>query len=293
MAKSEKFDPYEAITTKIITAIERGNLPWRKRWSGSGSSMPMRSCGTPYRGINILSLWATAEECQFVSPFWMTYKQALNLGGQVRKGEKSTTIVKYGTYERENDLSGEDEAIPYLKAYRVFNADQVDGLGDDFAGDKQADMGTRPVAELDAFFTDVGANITHGGARACFNIIEDRVHMPPVSAFITDRHYYATLSHEITHWSGHSSRLDRFKAFGDKDDYAFEELVAEIGACFLGAQIGVEPITDESAAYVDHWLKVMRKDNKIIFKAAAQAQRAADYILECANRSTEQNSKSA
>lgn len=283
MAKAAKFDPYGAITTKIISAIEGGNLPWRKRWTGSGSSMPMRSCGTAYRGINILSLWATAEEQGFVAPYWMTYRQADSFGGQVRKGEKSTSVVKYGTFEVENNDTGEDDLIPYLKAYRVFNADQIDGLDDSFRGDQQIDTGTRPVAELDAFFEKVGADVAHGGTRACYNINDDRVQMPPVSAFITDRHYYATLAHEITHWSGHRTRLDRFKPLQDIEEYAFEELVAEIGACFLGAQIGVEPITDESAAYIERWLNAMRKDNKIIFKAAAQAQKAADFILECAN----------
>lgn len=287
MAKGKKFDAYDSITTKIVAAIEKGNLPWRKRWSGKGSGMPVRSCGTPYRGINILALWATSEECGFASHYWMTYRQAQTLGGQVRKGEKSTTVVKYGTFERANSDTGEDETIPYLKAYRVFNADQIDGLDAHFKGEEQVDMGTRPVAELDAFFNAVGADITHGGTRACYNIQDDRVQMPPVSAFITDRHYYATLAHEITHWSGHKSRLDRFKTFGDKFDYAFEELIAEVGACFLGAQVGVEPITDESAAYIDHWLQAMREDSKVIFKAAAKAQQAADYILNRVHEPTE------
>ena len=199
MAKGKKFDAYEASTAKIVAAIENGNLPWRKRWSGKGAGMPVRSCGTPYRGIIILSLWATAEECGFLSPYWMTYRQSQALGGQVRKGEKSTTVVKYGTFEKANADTGEDETIPYLKAYRVFNADQIDGLDDAVAGEDQKDMGTRPIAELDQFFDAIGADISHGGSRACYNIQDDRIQMPPVSAFITERHYYATLAHEMTH----------------------------------------------------------------------------------------------
>jgi antirestriction protein ArdC len=200
--------------------------------------------------------------------------------------------VKCGTFERENSDSGEEECIRYLKAYRVFNVDQIDGLSVEFNGDRQVDTGTRPVAELEAFFSAVDAEITHGGTRACYNINDDRIQMPPVSAFITDRHYYATLAYEVTRWSGHRSRLDRVKSFGDKQDFAFEVLVAEIGACFLGAQIGVEPITEESATHIEHWLKAMRKDKKIIFKAAAHAQRAADYILECAQGPGSSDSKS-
>lgn len=136
----------------------------------------------------------------------------------------------------------------------MFNADQIDGLDDGFAAEQQLDMGTRPIADLEACFDGIGADISHGGSRASYNVVDNRVQMPPISAFISETHYCATLAHEIVHWTVHGSRLDRFKAFGDPQDYAFEGLVAEIGACFFGAQSGVEPITEESVAYIDRWL---------------------------------------
>ena len=250
MAKSD-FDIYQHVTNQIIEAMEAGVSPWRKPWSGGeqGGTFPLRANGEPYRGINVLMLWLAAHANGFGSAHWFTFKQAKDLDAHVRKGQKSSTVVKYGTVEREND-EGEAVAIPYARAYRVFNADQIEGLPEEFYNrpEVQEDLGTRPLPEVDAFFQAVGANITHGGARACYIPSEDRIQMPPVSAFISAQHYTATLCHEVTHWTGHRSRLDRFKVGSTKADYAREELIAEIGSCFLGARIGVEPTIDEAAS---------------------------------------------
>ncbi|MFV1761513.1 zincin-like metallopeptidase domain-containing protein [Phaeobacter sp. A90a-4k] len=286
MATDNKFDPYAEITSQIIEAIEAGVAPWRQPWSGgSGSAaLPLRSNGEPYRGINVLALWMAAHRNGFSSPFWMTYRQAQELGGNVRKGERSTTVVKYGSFERANMETGEDEQIPYLKAYRVFSADQCDGLPDRYAGmDRgQDECGAPPIEEFEAFFAATGAKISHGGSVASYDMTADRVQMPPIEAFISATHYYSTLAHEVVHWTGHKSRLDRFKKFEAKAGYAFEELIAEIGSCFVGAQIGIEPTTEESAAYIGHWLKALREDHRVIFKAASAAQKAADFVLESA-----------
>ncbi|SCZ73459.1 Antirestriction protein ArdC [Epibacterium ulvae] len=292
MAKVQKFDAYDAITSQIIEAIEAGVAPWRQPWAGGSgcSALPLRSTGEPYRGINILALWIAAQRTGFSSPYWMTYRQAQELGGNVRKGEKSTTVVKYGTFERANKETGEDEQIPYLKAYRVFNADQCDGLPDRYAVEdrSQDEYGAASVEELEAFFAATGAKVSHGGSVASYDMIADRVQMPPIEAFISSAHYYSTLAHEVVHWTGHKSRLDRFKKFETKAGYAFEELIAEIGTCFVGAQIGIEPTTEESAAYIEHWLKSLREDNHLIFKAASAAQKAADFVLESAAGQPEQ-----
>lgn len=284
MAKSD-FDIYQHVTNQIIEAMEAGVSPWRKPWSGGekGVSFPLRSNGEPYRGINVLMLWLAAHANGFGSAHWFTFKQAKELGAHVRKGQKSSTVVKYGTVEREND-DGEAVAIPYARAYRVFNADQIEGLPEEFyrRPEVQEDLGTQPLPEVDAFFQAVGARVTHGGARACYVPAEDRIQMPPVSAFISAQHYTATLCHEVTHWTGHRSRLDRFKMGSTKADYAREELIAEIGSCFLGAHIGVEPTIDEAASYLDSWLGVLKEDKRAIFKAASAAQKAADFVLEAA-----------
>ncbi|WP_227272032.1 ArdC family protein [Roseobacter weihaiensis] len=289
MVRTAKFDAYAAITRSIIAALESGSLPWRKRWIGNGQSMPKRVCGTAYRGINVLALWAAAEENGYSSPFWMTYRQASELGGQVRKREKSSPVVKYGTFERTNEESGLEETVPYLRAYRVFNADQIDGLDDRFKGDTAIDTGVRPIPELEDFFGSIDASITHGGCRAYYDPESDVIRMPPVAAFISERHYYATLSHEVIHWTGHTSRLNRLVPYRRKSGYAKEELVAEIGACFLGSHIGVEPMIDEVASYLDHWLKAIGEDKKLIFRAAAQAQKAVDLVLSKSNRFTQRD----
>lgn len=192
----------------------------------------------------------------------MTYRQAQELGGQVRKGEKSATVVKYGTIEKENE-DGDDQRIPYCRAYRVFNADQIEGLADEFY--------IRPEPPRDK-------------PRAFYDLRRDVIHMPPIATFQAAQGYYGTLAHELTHWTGADKRLERFKRFNDRTAYAVEELVAEIGACMLGVQIGVEPEFDQSAAYVEGWLQAMKDDKRAIFCAASEAQKAVDYITEKASR---------
>ncbi len=235
MAKSD-FDIYQHVTNQIIEAMEAGVSPWRKPWSGGeqGGTFPLRANGEPYRGINVLMLWLAAHANGFASAHWFTFKQAKDFDAHVRKGQKSSTVVKYGTIEREND-DGEAVAIPYARAYRVFNADQIEGLPEEFYNrpEVQEDLGTRPLPEVDAFFQAVGANVTHG--------------------------------------TGDRSRLDRFKVGSTKADYAREELIAEIGSCFLGARSGVEPTIDEAASYLESGLGVLKEDKRAIFKEARGA----------------------
>lgn len=284
MAKSD-FDIYQHVTDQIIEAMEAGTAPWRQPWSGGGQAgqFPLRSSGEPYRGINVLMLWLAAQSNGFTSAHWFTFRQAKDLGAHVRKGSKSSTVVKYGTIAREND-AGDEVTIPYARAYRVFNADQIEGLPDHYYGvpEVQEDLGTQALPEVDAFFAAIGAKITYGGDRACYIPSEDRIQMPPVSAFISPEAHVATLCHEGIHWSGHRSRLDRFKPGSTKADYAREELVAEIGSCFLGAKIGIEPTIEEAASYLEDWLKALKEDKRAIFRAASAAQKAADFLIAAA-----------
>ena len=287
MAKA-KFDVYDHVTNEIIAQIEAGTPPWRKPWTGgaAGACLPRRFNGDEYRGINVLMLWATAATQGYSSARWMTYRQAGELGGQVRKGEKSACVVKFGTVEREDD-NGEERRVPYCRAYRVFNADQIDGLPEEFytRPDPARDLGTEADPTLDAFFARTGAMIeSTREPRAFYDRRRDVIHMPPIATFHAAQGYYGTLAHELTHWTGGDKRLERFKRFNDRTAYAFEELVAEIGACMLGVRIGVEPKFDQSAAYVEGWLKALKDDKRAIFRAASEAQKAVDYITEKASR---------
>ena len=277
-----KFDVYSHVTEQIIAQIEVGTPPWRKPWTGgaAGAALPMRWNGEAYRGINILMLWAMAAAKGYSSERWMTFKQAQELGGHVRRGEKSSTVVKFGTVERE-DENGEERQIPYARAYRVFNADQIEGLAADFylLPDPPRDLGTVADPELEAFFAATGAQIdSTEEPRAYYDLTTDRIHMPLISTFHRAAGYYGTLAHELTHWTGHEHRLDRTwgKRFGD-DAYAFEELVAEMGSAFLCARLGLRGEL-QHANYIGSWLKVLQQDFRALVKAASQAQKAFEYL---------------
>lgn len=281
MAKSQ-FSVSELVTTAIIQAIEAGTPPWRKPWTGgnTGPVFPMRSNGEPYRGINVLLLWLAAVERSYTSASWFTYKQAQELGAQVRKGEKSSTVVKFGTIEKEDD-SGNEKLIPYTRAYRVFNADQIDGLPEHYyiKPEPARDMGTTEDAKLDALFAAMGVPVmTTGEARAYYSPTKDCIHIPPAHTFYTQSDLYGTLAHECAHATGHKSRLDRFEKFQCKKEYAFEELIAEIAASMMGVEFGFKPNFEQSAAYVEGWLKALGEDDRAIFRAAGEAQKAVDFI---------------
>ncbi|MCI5110083.1 MAG: zincin-like metallopeptidase domain-containing protein [Marivita sp.] len=281
MAK-EKFDIQQHVTNAIIKAIEDGAAPWRQPWTGGGAVFPLRANGEQYRGINTLMLWLTAQQKGFEAAHWFTFKQAKEKGGTVRKGEKSTLVVFYNTHETEDRVTGEEIKVPYLRGYRVFNADQIDGLPDEFyqtAATEARDLGTLSNPILEAFFAETGAQIeTTAEPKAFYHHSRDVIHMPPVSTFFDADSYYATLAHETIHWTGHKSRLDRLGNGRDREEYAKEELVAEIGACILCATIGLTPDFEQSGAYVDGWLNALRNDKRYIFRAASAAQKAVDFI---------------
>jgi len=285
-----KQDIYERVTAQIVAELEKGERPWFKPWNAEHAAgritRPLRANGIPYRGINVLMLWGSAVEQGFSAPLWLTYKQAQELGGQVRKGEKGSLVVYANTITRTetDEATGEEQErdIPFMKGYTVFNAEQVDGLPAHFYA--LAAPALDPVARnarAESFFAATGAEVRHGGNQAYYTAAADQVQMPPFEAFRDAESYYATLAHELTHWTKHPKRLDRDfgrKKWGD-EGYAIEELVAELGAAFLSADLDLtpEPRADH-AAYIASWLKVLKDDKRAIFSAAAHAQRAADYL---------------
>lgn len=285
-----KTNVYERVTAQIVAELEKGERPWFKPWSADHAAgritRPLRANGIPYRGINVLMLWGSAVEQGFSAPLWLTYKQAQELGGQVRKGSKGSLVVYANAFSRTetDDVTGEEieRDIPFLKGYTVFNAEQVDGLPAHlYAVAAPALDPIARIARADRFFAATGADIRHGGNRAFYRAAEDRLQMPPFATFRDAESYYATLAHEMTHWTKHKNRLDREfgrKRFGD-EGYAMEELVAELGAAFIAADLALTPEPRaEHAAYIGSWLKVLKADKRAIFSAASHAQRAADYL---------------
>ncbi|MXO71820.1 ArdC family protein [Alteraurantiacibacter buctensis] len=279
--------PAARITQEIIARLEAGTRPWIKPWRGVPQSRPLRACGIPYRGMNVFWLWMVADMCGYASPFWMTYNQAKDLGAQVRKGEKATIAIFYKSYTKEVEApdTGEksDEARRVLKAYPVFNADQVDGLPDRFHPAATLDLIEPEGREqaLDTFFGAIPAMLRHQGDQAYYEPSADRVTMPPAHLFSGFDHYYATLAHELSHWTGHASRLGRDlkNRFGTAA-YAAEELVAELSSAMLGAELGL-PVAhlDNHASYIDHWLKLFKEDDRAILTAAAKAEEASHLLL--------------
>jgi antirestriction protein ArdC len=281
-------DVYTRVTERIVAALEAGTRPWSKPWTDAGPQaqlMPLRHNGTPYRGVNVLLLWAQALECGYSLPVWMTYKQAQALGGQVRKGEHGSLVVfanRVTRCEADEDGIETEKEVAFMKGYTVFNVEQIDGLPQQYL---PPSVSSRPAFErIDAaerFFANTGARVFEGGDRAYYAPGPDCIRLPLASAFKDAQSHAATKAHEFIHWTGHASRLAR--GFGAKgyarEAYATEELVAELGAAFLCADLGIadEPRADH-AAYLASWLQALRNDKRLIFKAAGHAQRAADYL---------------
>lgn len=286
-------DIYSEITSQLIAAIEadpgRPELPWRK--SSGALFMPSNALtGNAYNGINILSLWVAAEVKSYSAPVWATYRQWSELGAQVRAGEKSSLVIFYKEFEAtpDPDDASDNGKRRVARASRVFNAAQVDGY---VAADAPEPMGpVERIADTDRFVTASGVRIEHGGDRAYYRPSTDHIQMPSEDAFCGTatmsrmEGYYATLVHELTHWSGAKHRLDREmgKRFGD-NAYAAEELVAEIGAAFLCAELGITQETRaDHAQYLAQWLKLMKDNSRAIFAAAAKASEAASYLKRLA-----------
>ncbi|MFO0812106.1 MAG: zincin-like metallopeptidase domain-containing protein [Gemmatales bacterium] len=283
-------DVYATITNKILAKMEQGELPWCKPWNAQhaagSTTRPLRYNGECYHGVNVLILWLTAEERSYHCPLWITFNQAKELGGFVKKGEKGTPVVYANTFTKKetDEATGEEseEKIPFLKSYTVFNALQVEGLPEHYYAMKEQPKNlAERLGDVEAFVAHTKAEIRHGGNKAFYLPSTDYVQMPPYECFRDREFYYSTLSHELTHWSGSDKRLKRElnkSRFGD-ETYAVEELIAELGAAFLCADFGIatEPRADH-AAYLQNWLKVLKNDKKAIFTAAALAEKAVAYL---------------
>jgi antirestriction protein ArdC len=283
-------DVYEKITGRIVSDLERGVRTWLAPWSVEHAAgritRPLRANGIPYRGINVIELWSAAVLRGFAAPIWMTFKQAAELGAHVRKGEQGSFVVYVSKLTRtETDADTGEEAardIPFMKGYTVFNVEQIDGLPSHYyaVAAPRIDALQR-IEHAESFLAATGAAVRHGGNRAFYSPSRDHVQMPPFESFRDAESYYAIRAHETVHWTAHPSRLAREferKRYGE-DGYAMEELVAELGAAFLCADLDLTPeVREDHAAYIATWITVLKNDKRAIFTAASHAQRAADFM---------------
>jgi antirestriction protein ArdC len=285
---TRRSDSYSRITNHIIAELEKGVRPWHKPWKEAAGriSRPLRHNGESYSGINVVTLWMDAEFRGFRSPFWMTFNQAKDLGGFVKKGEHGAPVVYASRFtKKETDESGEEveRNIPFMKEYVVFNADQIKGLPLYFYELSEAVQGlpAKRIEQAEQFFANTKADIRVGGSRAFYTPVADFIQMPRFESFDDGESHAATLAHELTHWTSHASRLARefgSKRWGD-DGYAIEELVAELAAAFLCADLAITPeVRDDHASYIGNWLTRLKSDKRAIFTAASHASKAVEYL---------------
>jgi antirestriction protein ArdC len=280
------FDIYQAVTDRILEALDKGTVPWRHPIIKSGGGWPKNfDSGRAYRGVNVFLLAMTAWAKGYGSSYWLTYKQAEANGGNIKKGEKASMVVFWKQWETEDKETGTKKRLPVLRYFNVFNVEQCDGL-------KQPDAPPAPevpfvpIDECTRIISEYANSptIEHGGNSAYYQPAQDRVQLPTPDRFLSREFYYATAFHELAHSTGHKSRLDRGfdtnpAPFGSPD-YSKEELVAEMGSAFLCASAGISPPTiDQAAAYIDGWWKKLKDDKKLVIAAAGAGQRAADWIL--------------
>lgn len=280
-------DIYEKITQRILADLRDGTPTWQRPWATSGRALvPLRHNGVPYQGVNILLPWAAAIDRGYASPHWMTYRQAKELGGQVRRGERASHVFFAKTVKKRPDgtegrPADEDdpEVLHVRRAYAVFNTDQIDDLPEKYRVEiPEVNPGER-LARCEAWFAALGVDIRHGGERAFYSPANDYIRMPPFASFRSPEAYYATLAHECCHLTGAKDRLARDMSKRDQESVAREELVAELGSAFLCADLGLSPEPREDhAPYIASWLKALDDDPRAVATAATQAQRAVDFL---------------
>jgi antirestriction protein ArdC len=287
--QQKRLNPAERVTADIKAALERGVRPWARPWETNATLMlPRRANGIPYKGINTIALWATSQQRGYASPYWLTFKQAIALNASVRKGERGSFVVFYSEKRGEprQDASPEDDRADMrriLRGYTVFSAEQIVGLPENFHA---AAPPTAPLAERESELISLAeripAEVRHGGDRAFYSPDSDVIQLPHRGAFTDFGAYFITRLHETAHWTRPSSRLNRDfgqKRFGDSG-YALEEVVAELCAAMLGAELQVPGAhIDDHAGYLASWLRVLDEQPSAFLTAAGKAQQAADYLM--------------
>lgn len=286
---------YDDITARIVAELEAGIVPWARPWNASacGLGLPENaSTGRSYSGINILILWDAVLTRGFGSQRWVTFRQALFMGGNVRKGEKGTTVcyadrfIPKAEAERARETGDAANAVPFLKRFTVFNTEQCEGLPDSATGVAPTLREPEIVPAAEALIQASGADFRIGGGEAFYQRGDDYIRVPPQATFFDQINYYRTCFHELGHWTGHPSRLarDLTGRFGS-EGYAREELVAELSSAFLCAKHSIQP-TVRHADYIGNWLTILKNDSRAVFSAASMASKAADFLLAFTDQAT-------
>jgi antirestriction protein ArdC len=278
-----KRDLQAEVSARILAELEAGALPWIKPWSATpGANTPCNAVtNRPYSGCNVVLLWM-ARAAGYRTPRFLTFKQALELGGHVRKGERGTKVYFVKQLEIRDDTDDQSSArlIPMMREYTVFNVDQCEGLPDSVTAGKPMRVRNLDARDdlADQFLRSTGADIREGHGEAYYVPSRDFISMPAFEAFKGADHFYSTIFHEVCHWTAHASRLDRDlkNRFGSRN-YAGEELVAELGAAFLCAEFGFDGDL-RHAGYIAHWIELLKADKRAIFTACSQASKAADFL---------------
>lgn len=269
------------VTQRIMGQLAAGVCPWKQPWTAqSAVGMPSNAItGRGYSGVNVLLLWSQAAERGYSSSRWLTFKQALDAGGHVRKGEKGCRVVFVSTFEKANATTGESDRVPFLKSFTVFNVAQCDGLPVSLEPVITPKHNDGRDDDADAFMTATGATIQHGEGRAYYRPSTDSIMLPLFDTFTGARAYYATAFHELGHWTGAEARLNREfgKRFGD-GQYAAEELVAELTSAFICAELGLQDTAGADAAYCAHWVKSLTDHHGAILAAASAASKAVAFL---------------
>ncbi len=286
----ERLSLYDEITDRIIAELENGRLPWVQPWGTVGVAAPLAmprnaATGRAYSGVNVLILWGAVVARGYSCQSWLTFRQALSLGGNVKKGERGTTVVYADRFvpddekRRARDTGDEAHAIPFLKRFTVFSADQCESLPEGLVTAPLPMPRELILPEVEGLIQASGADLRLGGDKAFYAPGPDYIQVPRPEAYFAPINWHRTALHELGHWSGHGSRLgrDMTSGFGSKG-YAKEELVAEMCAAFCCATLGIAP-TVRHADYIASWLEVLREDNRAIVRAASAASKAADYLL--------------
>ena len=287
---------YTEVTDRMIAEMEQGRVPWVRPWRTSSAVLGMpRSAATSkfYSGINVLILWLAVIERGYGAQDWLTLRQANELGGHVRKGERGTTVCYADSFipkaerERAKEQGEDPNAVPFLKRFTVFNVEQCESLPPHIVPPPTLAPASERVPDAERLIAGTGASIREGGGEAYYHRGEDFIRLPPRGDFLTPADYYCTALHELGHWTAHPSRLarDLGNRFGSSA-YAREELIAELTSAFLCAHLTIVPQV-RHADYLAHWLAVLKEDSRAIFHAASQASKASDFILACQGKSAD------
>jgi antirestriction protein ArdC len=285
---SDRTSLYDEVTGRIVAELEQGTVPWVKPWASAGAALGLpRSAATRrnYSGVNILILWNAVIERGFASQHWLTFRQALSLGGHVRKGERGTVIcyadrfIPRGERERAREQGEDPNAVPFLKRFTVFNVEQCDGLSEHIWAKPPILSEVALCPDAERLITATRARIVEGTGEAFYHRGDDLIRIPSRETFVSTGDFYCTVLHELGHWTAHPTRLarDLQNRFGS-EAYVREELIAELTSAFLCAHLGIVPQV-RHADYLGHWLQILNSDPRAIFHAASQASKASDFIL--------------